>query len=202
MLGFRIPVVVEGKYDKLKVKQIVSSAVLSTEGFGVFNNREKRDLIAKAGREGVILLCDSDGGGKQIRSKLKGMLNGITVYDLYIPEIPGRERRKDSRSKAGLLGVEGMENGVLEQIFRRFSDAHPELSDDGTGNVPGTDRISRAFLYEMGLNGTSRSAENRKLLCRELGLPEKMTVNALAEILGIVSDRQEVESIMKKIRGD
>ena len=192
----------EGKYDKLKVKQIVDSAVISTEGFGIFNSEEKRMLVSKAGREGMIVLCDSDGGGKQIRSKLKSMMNGAPVYDLYIPEIPGKEKRKDKRSKAGVLGVEGMKNEVLEQIFSRFAGAHPELVSGDEESKPQREQITRSFLYEAGLNGTPDAAQNRKLLCRELGLPDKMTVNALSEILAIVSDRKTIEEIMKKIRGD
>ena len=201
MFSFKLPVVVEGKYDKLKVKQIVDTAVFTTEGFSIFNNVKKRELIAKAGGDGIILLCDSDGGGTQIRSKMKSLMNGITVYDLYIPEIPGKEKRKEKRSKAGVLGVEGMKNEILERIFRQFAEAHPELVIDGNGSGVRREQMTRAFLYELGLNGTDNSAENRKLLCRELGLPEKMTVNALSEILEIISDKREVESIMAKIRG-
>ena len=202
MFSFKIPVIVEGKYDKLKVKQIVDSAVISTEGFAIFNSEEKRMLVSKAGREGMIVLCDSDGGGKQIRSKLKSMMNGAPVYDLYIPEIPGKEKRKDRRSKAGVLGVEGMKSEVLEQIFSRFAGAHPELVSGDEESKPQREQITRPFLYEAGLNGTPDAAQNRKLLCRELGLPDKMTVNALSEILAIVSDRKTIEEIMKKIRGD
>ena len=149
MFRFRLPVVVEGKYDKLKVKQLVETPVFSTEGFSIFNNAEKRQLIARAGRDGIILLCDSDGGGTQIRSKLKGLMNGIRVYDLYIPEIPGKEKRKERYSKSGLLGVEGMKNEVIEQILRRFADAHPDLVIGSGDSAVAKDPITRTFLYEI-----------------------------------------------------
>jgi ribonuclease M5 len=195
------PVVVEGKYDKIKIDSIAEATVILTDGFGVFKNDEKRALIQKLGSRGLIILCDSDGGGRLIRSHLKGMLDGIPVYNLYIPQIAGKEKRKSAPSKAGLLGVEGVSNEILLGILEKFAASHPETVCGECEKVdsPTKKSITKAFLYEMGLNGTECAAENRKKLCSALGLPADMTVNALCEALELISDADEVREIMGKM---
>lgn len=201
MLKFNIPIVVEGKYDKARLSGIVDGVIITTNGFGVFKNDEKRALIQKLGSGGLIILCDSDGGGRLIRSHLKGMLDGIPVYNLYIPQIAGKEKRKSAPSKAGFLGVEGVSNEILLGILEKFAASHPEtVSVDGEKIESSAKKpITKAFLYEMGLNGTACAAENRKKLCSVLGLPADMTVNALCEALELISDADEVRDIMGKM---
>ena len=117
-----IPVVVEGKYDKNTLLQIIDATVITTGGFSVFNSKEKRSLILKlAEKKGIILLTDSDGGGTQIRKYLLGILPKEKVYNLYIPKIEGKERRKEKKSKSGVLGVEGMKREVIENLFLPFA---------------------------------------------------------------------------------
>jgi len=201
LLGFNIPIVVEGKYDKARLSGVVDSVIITTDGFAVFKNDEKRALIRKLGSRGLIILCDSDGGGRLIRSHLKGMLEGIPVYNLYIPQIAGKEKRKSAPSKAGLLGVEGASNEILAEILEKFAESHPETVCGECKKVdsPAKKPITKAFLYEMGLNGTENAAENRKKLCSALGLPGDMTVNALCDALGLISDADEIREIMGKM---
>lgn len=198
MISFNIPIIVEGKYDKARLSGIVGSTVIATHGFGVFKNNEKKALIRRLGRDGIIVLCDSDGGGRQIRSRLKGMLDSAPVYDLYIPQIPGKEKRKSAPSKAGLLGVEGVSNEILSDILEKFALAHPETVENSSGETgrPPKKPVTKAFLYEMGLNGTANAADNRKKLCEALGLPGDMTVNGLCEALNLISDPDEIAAIM------
>lgn len=201
MLKFNIPIIVEGRYDKARLSGVIEGNIITTEGFGVFRSPEKRALIRKLGARGVILLCDSDGGGTVIRSHLKGFLGGITVYDLYVPQIKGKERRKTAPSKAGYLGVEGVPNEILGEIFAKFAKAHPETVDNGAGD--GTDSavepVTKAFMYEMGLSGTENAASNREYLCKRLGLPADMTANALCAALNMISDQAEIGKIMSEM---
>lgn len=194
MVKLMIPVIVEGKYDKARLSSVVDATILTTDGFGIFNNEEKRALIKKLGQRGVVVLCDSDGGGRQIRSHLKGMLDGIKVYDLYTPVIEGKERRKSHRSKAGILGVEGTDSSVLEEIFVRFVAAHPELTGDG--NEKKDAAITTAVLYELGLSGTDGASERRAYVCERLGLPKTMTSRAFAEAASMVSGEEEIRKIV------
>lgn len=127
MLQLRVPVIVEGKYDKIRIVQVVDAPVITTDGFGIFNKAEKAALIRRLGQNGVILLCDSDGGGTIIRSFLKGILPPEKVYNLYIPQVVGKEKRKRRGGKAGFLGVEGIDNTTLASLFARLADRHPEI---------------------------------------------------------------------------
>ncbi|MBQ8370378.1 MAG: DUF4093 domain-containing protein [Clostridia bacterium] len=199
MIKLTIPVIVEGKYDKARLSGIVDCPIIPTHGFGVFRSHEKRALIRRLGQRGLILLCDSDGGGKTIRSHLKGMLGGIPVYDLYIPKIEGKEARKSAPSKEGTLGVEGIPNEILTKIFEDFVKAHPECSAVGEtapDAVPKT-LFTKAKMYELRLTGTPDAAENRKKLCAALSLPDDITPNALCEAVNMISSAEEAERIMR-----
>lgn len=197
MIKLNIPVLVEGKYDKIKIKSVVDAAVIATDGFGVFNNAEKRALIRRLGAKGVVILSDSDGGGRVIRSHLRGMLGGIPVYDLYTPQIEGKERRKAAPSKAGYLGVEGVPADVLRGIFEKFAAAHPELCGDG-GEVTEKSGITGAQMYELGLTGRDNSAALRDGVCRRLGLPAGMSAKAFAEAVNLVSGYEDVKELIAK----
>ena len=194
MLSFRIPIVVEGRYDKARLSSIVASPIITTDGFGVFKSPEKRALIKKLGENGLIILCDSDGGGKIIRSHLKGQLQGIKTYDLYIPQIKGKERRKSAPSKAGYLGVEGIDSDILRSILTTFADSHPELTEDG-GKVKEKSVITSAVMFELGLSGGDNSQSKRDQLAKSLGLPAGMNSKALCEALNMISDADELEKL-------
>ncbi len=195
-IKLKIPVIVEGKYDKARLSSVIDAVIIPTDGFGVFKNDEKKALIRTLGRDGIVTLCDSDGGGKIIRSHLRGMLGGIKVYDLYTPQIEGKERRKSAPSAAGYLGVEGVPSEILHGIFARFAAAHPELCSGGAAEVSEKTPVTRAMLYELGLTGGSGSAARRDSLCESLGLPRGMSANALFQALQLVSSAEEIEKIM------
>lgn len=153
------------------------------------------------------MLCDSDGGGQMIRSSLRGMLGGIKVYDLYIPQIPGKEKRKQTPSKAGYIGVEGVDDGILCGIFEKFASAHPELFEisgeisESTGDISsemGKGIITKGDFYELGLTGHENSAKLRDRLAKEFALPSGMNANGLCSALALLGiTRGEVEERMQ-----
>lgn len=177
-----LPIIVEGKYDKCTLTSIFDATVISTNGFGVFNSAEKRALIKKLGERGIILLTDSDGGGKQIRSYLSGILPKDKVFHLYIPQIEGKERRKKSASKAGLLGVEGMSREILEKVFSPFisQGACCETQDNSDARM-----LTKLDFFKDGLSGGDASSEKRKRLAKALGFPQDMSANALIEAINL-----------------
>lgn len=193
MRKLKIPVITEGKYDKIKLSGVIDAHIITTNGFGVFKSEEKKALIRTLGKNGIVILCDSDGGGKIIRSHLKGLLGGIKTYDLYIPQLKGRERRKKEDSKAGFLGVEGVPNEVLTSIFDSFYMSHPELFDDVNPDfsVRGKKAITTADMYSLGLTGGENSSLLRDKLAKKLSLPAGMNSKGLCEamvLLGITSE--------------
>ena len=185
----KYPVIVEGRYDKSAILGIFSGTVITTEGFGIFNNSEKQSLIRKIAADGIILLTDSDGGGVQIRSFLSGILPREKIYQLYIPKIEGKERRKTHRGRAGLLGVEGVGGDVLRQLLMPFTEDAPD--DTARGG------ITKFDMFVWGLSGSDNASAKRDALCRELSLPEGMSAKALLEAVNIVSDRETVEKTVK-----
>ena len=178
----KYPIIVEGKYDKNTLSQIFDCTVLVTGGFGIFNAKEKQALLRRIAEDGAIILTDSDGGGKQIRSFLSGILPKDKIHNLYIPKIEGKERRKRVASRAGTLGVEGMEREVLLKVLSPFI-----LSDEG--QVPekrSERRITKVDLFDNKLTGYPNSSDRRAALCRAAELPEDMTPNALLEALDLL----------------
>lgn len=176
-----LPIIVEGRYDKSTLSSIFEANVITTGGFSIFNSKEKQILIRKlAERGGVILLTDSDGGGRQIRSFLLGILPKDKIYNVYIPEIKGKEKRKSTPSAAGLLGVEGMEKEVLISALSPFINSDP---CEKTGNIRS---VTKLDFYNDGLSGGAGAAELRSRLARSLGLPHDMTANALIEAINLI----------------
>lgn len=179
-------IVVEGRYDKNMLLQVVDATVVETGGFSVFNDREKLAFLRKlAQKRGLILLTDSDGAGFVIRNYLKGAIPTEQVKQAYIPDIPGKERRKRKAGKEGKLGVEGMTPEILLQALRRggatfAGEAAPSAA------VP----ITKADLLDRGLIGPG-STQKRQQLLKNLELPEHLTPNALLETLNLLMSREE-----------
>ena len=192
-----LPIIVEGRYDKATLCSIFDCRVIVTDGFGIFNSKEKQALIRRiAGRGGVIARTDSDGGGRQIRSFLSGILPKDSIHQLYIPEIEGKERRKKSPSKAGLLGVEGMSAEVLYRVFERFT----VTGDDADFENSAAELvITSAELYSLGLTGARNSARRRDLLAEELGLPHGMSAKAMALAIPMVLSAGEWQRVKEKL---
>ncbi|MBE6622721.1 MAG: DUF4093 domain-containing protein [Ruminococcaceae bacterium] len=178
-------VLCEGKYDKIKLSSVIDGMIITTDGFSVFNDSEKRAMIKKLCElRGVVIITDSDRAGVFIRQKLKGMLPKDRVKHLFIPEIAGKEKRKQKPSKDGLLGVEGISTQTLYDIIKR-ADLDSFFEDNKAQNVL---PLTKAQLYSLGLSGGEKSALKREKLCRKLQLPHRLTSNALVcalEMLGL-----------------
>lgn len=186
---FRIQeaIVVEGRYDKNTLSQLVDTVILETSGFGVFQNAELVALLRRLARtRGLIVLTDSDGAGFLIRGHLKSALPAQGVKHAYIPDVPGKERRKRAPGKEGKLGVEGMSPAVLEEVLRR---AGATFLEEPPGGSPPRTAITKADLYLLGLTGTPDSARRRAALLRHLDLPEHLSTNALLPVLNALYDR-------------
>lgn len=183
-LRVRYPVVVEGKYDKITLSSLFDTPVFSTGGFAVFKSAGTRALLRRlAEKSPIILLTDSDGGGRQIRSFLSEILPPDRVIHLYIPQIPGKEKRKTKPGKAGLLGVEGMNPDVLRSVFAPFLSDAPER--------PASPPIGKTDFYALGLSGKADSAKRRAELATSLGLPDDLSANALLDALNVLFTRDE-----------
>ena len=187
MIRVREAIVVEGRYDANTLRQIVDAPVLETSGFGIFNDKERLNLLRKAAEtRGLIVLTDSDGAGFVIRRYLSGAIDPKLVKHAYIPDVPGKEKRKSAPSKEGKLGVEGMRPEVLLEALRR---AGATIEGETAHPVPAG--ITKQDLYRCGLSGGADSAAKRRELIRELELPEHLSANALLTALNLLMTREE-----------
>lgn len=198
------PIIVEGKYDKIKLSSLVDGSIWTTDGFGIFNRKEKQALFrALAQKSRVILLTDSDGAGKLIRSKITGMIPRERLIQLYIPQIPGKERRKEAPSAEGTLGVEGMEIDLLRQILAPYAEGSesPGQGDgtDGNGGAQFDNPLSKADFFEDGLTGCENSRAKRNELASRLGLPADMTPGALLEAVRLLCSYEDYKSIVSEL---
>ena len=195
MRRIREVVVVEGRYDKNALRQVVEATVVETGGFGVFNDRERLVLLRRlAAERGLILLTDSDGAGFVIRNFLKGAIPKDQLKQAYIPDIYGKERRKAAPGKEGKLGVEGMSPQVLLAALERAG----ATFEDGQPSEERAEPITKADLYALGLTGGQDSQTKRRALLQKLGLPEHMTANAMLEALNILYTRAEFLAAMEE----
>lgn len=191
MHSVREVIVVEGRYDKNALSQVVDAVILETSGFGIFNDAEKRKLLqTMAEARGLIVLTDSDGAGFVIRNYIKGCVDPKLVKHAYIPDIYGKERRKSAPSREGKLGVEGMKPQVLLDALIRAG-----ATFDDEENKKTAPRISKADMYARGLSGREGSAEKRARLIKQLGLPERLTADGLLDVLNATMSREEFLSI-------
>lgn len=188
MKRIREVIVVEGRYDKNTLAQVVDATVVTLGGFAVFNDREKLAFLRRLAEErGLIVLTDSDGAGFVIRNYLKGALPKDRVKQAYIPDILGKERRKRAPGKEGKLGVEGMRPAVLLEALRRAG----ATFENETAAVRQGEPITKADLFEWGLTGMPDSAARRQALLRRMDLPEHLTPNGLLETLNLLYTREE-----------
>ena len=181
-------IVVEGRYDKNALSQVVDGVILETSGFGIFNDRQKQKLLrAMAEKHGLIVLTDSDGAGFVIRNRLRAIIPQDRLKHAYIPDVYGKERRKRIASKEGKLGVEGMDPEILLRALER---AGATFEDTENGRDP-SELITKTDLYRKGLSGGAGSRERRLALIRFLDLPEHLSANALLDILNALMTREE-----------
>ena len=184
------PVIVEGRYDKLRLESVIHAQILTTDGFGLFNHAEKTKLFrALASKSQLIVLTDSDGAGKLIRSKITSCIPKERLIHLYVPRISGTEKRKKAPSAEGILGVEGMERELLRKLFAPY--ANGEISRRLSENP-----LSKTDFYIDGLTGGSNSAEARDAFAQKLGLPTGMTPNALLAAVRMLCTYEEYLSLV------
>lgn len=176
-------IIVEGKYDKIRLSNIVDATILTTDGFSVFNDSEKAALIKKlAATRGLIILTDPDPAGFMIRGHLKGLAKDADIINVYVPAVNGKEKRKSAPSKSGLLGVEGLTDELIRDAFIRSG-----VTSEPKKGEP----ITKNDLYFAGLLGTPDCKVRREALCGKLGLPEKITSSAFLDVLNALMSREE-----------
>lgn len=183
--NLKFPLIVEGKYDKCVLSSLFSGLIITLGGFSIFNSKEKQALLRRVSENGVVLLTDSDGGGKQLRSFVSGILPRDKVYNVYIPKIKGKERRKAKGSREGYLGVEGMEPDMLLKILSPFTD------DMSTGRHGDSEQLTMSDFYLAGFSGKENSSVLRAELSKHLGLPYDMTAKALLSAINLLSLHNE-----------
>ena len=195
MKKIREVIVVEGRYDKNTLSQVVDATVITVGGFSVFNDKEKLAFLRRLAEErGLIILTDSDGAGFVIRNYLKGALPKDKVKQAYIPDSHGKERRKRTPGKEGKLGVEGMKPDVLLETLRR---AGATFLDETEEPLPTKEPITKADLFALGLTGGPDSASKRQALLKKLELPEHLTANGMLEALNLLYDRDSLQLFLK-----
>ncbi|MBQ1388426.1 MAG: DUF4093 domain-containing protein [Clostridia bacterium] len=187
MIRIKEAIIVEGKYDRMRLIPLFDTAIIETGGFRVFSDKEKRAVIQQLAKtRGIVLLTDSDGAGLVIRNYLKGAIASGSVKQAYVPQIEGKERRKEQPSKQGLLGVEGMTDEIIiNAVLRSGAEVIGE-------NVEKMEPLSKADLYELGLTGQENSAQRRKELLKKLGFPQYMTTNAMLSALSLLYTKEDL----------
>lgn len=191
-------IVVEGRYDKNTLSQLVDTLIIPTDGFGIFKDGEKKALLRRlAGEKGLIVLTDSDGAGFVIRNHLKGVIPQSQLKQAYIPDIYGKERRKAKPGKEGKLGVEGMPPAVLEAALRR---AGATFLDESPEEAQRRRTITKSDFFRDGLTGRPDSAQRRDALKRRLALPQRLTTNGLLDVLNQLYDYPTYLEIIETIK--
>lgn len=193
MIRIKEAIVVEGRYDKNTLAQIVDAPILETSGFGIFKDKEQLSFLRKvAHQRGLIVFTDSDGAGFVIRNHLKSAIAPKYLKHAYIPDVYGKERRKTAAGKEGKLGVEGMPPDVILEALRRAG-ASFENEDNHTPQT-----ITKQDLVELGLSGGKDSSEKRKALLKQLELPEHMSANAMLQALNLLYTAEELRQLIQE----
>ena len=194
MLKIREAIVVEGRYDKNTLAQIVDAPILETKGFGLFKDPEQLELLRNvAKKRGLIVLTDSDGAGFVIRNHIKSAIPAKYLKHAYIPDVAGKEKRKAAPGKEGKLGVEGMSPEVLLAALKNAG-----ATIEGESTARGNDQITKQDFVEFGLSGGLNASERRKRLQNRLHLPEHMSANALLQALNLLLSREELAEIVRE----
>ena len=180
------PIIVEGKYDKITLENVVDALIIPTDGFGIFKNTEKCRMIRALAQknDGIIIMTDSDSAGLVIRSYLKKIIGNYPIINVYIPCLKGKEKRKDTVSKEGLLGVEGMTPDIILNALQRSGVTAENI-------VENKRKITKTDMFEVGLSGCEKSSENRRKLLKFLDLPESLSPNAMLDVLNNILSYEE-----------
>jgi len=194
MVKIKEAIVVEGRYDKNTLSQIVDATILETSGFGIFKDKKQQTLLRRvAENRGLIVFTDSDGAGFVIRNRIKGMIPGKFLKHAYIPDVMGKERRKAAPGKEGKLGVEGMKPEIILEALRRCG-ATIEGED-----APSTQQITKQDLMALGLSGGADASARRLNLLKRLDFPEHMSANAMLQALNLLFSLEELTAIIQSM---
>lgn len=208
MIKLKEAIIVEGKYDKIKLSSIVDGLIITTDGFGIFKDKEKRELIKLlAKKRGIIILTDSDSAGFLIRSHIKGFVKEGEIKNVFVPDIFGKEKRKIAPSKEGKLGVEGISREILESALKKAGIANLQGQNEGQnqGQNQGQDKqpqqreVTKTDLFEDGLSGGADSKAKRALLLSQLGLPRRMSTNTLLDAINALYSYEEYKQALSRI---
>ncbi len=187
-----MPIIVEGKYDKITLSNVVDTLIISTDGFRIFKNKEMCDLIRLlACRDGVIVMTDSDSAGNVIRNHIKNIAADGKIINVYVPQLKGKEKRKASPSKEGFLGVEGISKEILQQTLLKYGINNFE-------NVENKEKITKTDLFILGLSGCENSSQNREKLLNVLNLPKNLSCKALLDVLNVLFSREDFITFVEK----
>ncbi|MDE5619354.1 MAG: DUF4093 domain-containing protein [Ruminococcus sp.] len=193
MIKINEAIIVEGKYDKIKLSSIVNAVIIVTNGFGIFKDREKLELIRYyAQKTGIIILTDSDSAGRKIRGYIKGAVKKGRIVNVYTPDVFGKERRKEKMSAEGKLGVEGIDVKTLVSAFEKSGVTASESNRKSD--------ITKLTLYELGLSGGNESKKLRERLQKSLGLPSLMSSGSLVEVLNTMMNSSELAEYIENIK--
>ena len=194
MVKIKEAIVVEGRYDKNTLSQIVDAPILETVGFGIFKDKKQMALLRKiAETRGLIVFTDSDGAGFVIRNHIKSAIPAKYLKHAYIPDIPGKERRKAAPGKEGKLGVEGMTPEIILEALRKAG------ATMGCGENATTGCVTKQDMMRLGLSGGENSREKRLLLQKKMDLPEHLSPNALLQALNLLYTPEELEALLKTL---
>ena len=194
MVKIKEAIVVEGRYDKNTLSQILDAPILETSGFGIFKDKQQMALLRRiAQTRGLIVFTDSDGAGFVIRNHIKSAIPGKYLKHAYIPDIYGKEKRKAAPGKEGKLGVEGMTREVILESLRRAG-----ATMEGEA-VSGSQQITKQDLMELGLSGGPDASANRLKLLKKLNLPERMSPNAMLQALNLLYNLEELQEILQNL---
>lgn len=190
MLKLKKVLLVEGKYDAARLHNLVEGTILATDGFRVMKDRALQTMLKRLGRaQGLIILTDSDAAGFKIRHFVTGLVGAEYVLQAYVPAIPGKESRKEVPGKEGLLGVEGVSDEI---ILQSLQDALKSRPSSATTTDTASQAITYTDLYEWGISGTANSAERRRILLRQLGLPPRLSKKELLQVLSTLYTRESL----------
>lgn len=194
MIKIKEAVIVEGKYDKIKLSGVLDTVIIETDGFAVFKDKEKQKLIRfLAEKQGIVIMTDSDSAGFKIRSFIKGITKSENVKNVYIPDIYGKEKRKTEASKEGKLGVEGMEVSIIIDALEKSGVIYSQNEKRYSREITHTD------FFEDGVSGGENSSVIRKMLAKELDLPEKISSSSLLKIINSYMTYEEYKQTIEKV---
>lgn len=192
MIKLKMPIIVEGKYDKIALENVVDALIIPTNGFRIFGDKEKCELIKTfAKRDGIIVLTDSDSAGNLIRSHIKNIAHGGKIINVYVPQLKGKEKRKSTPSKEGFLGVEGISKEELRRALQKSG-------IDDTCCIEKKDVITKTDMFVYGLSGGENASGNRKKVLKELDLPTNLSPNAMLDVINALMTKTEFEEMVAR----